>query len=271
MFRRHLTLQPFQRNSRWRKVAIGSWGEPFDPSIHGTLKVDATRLLQVIEQYRQRGIRLTPTVIAAKAAAKAIEAYPAINGVLRWGRIYQRNEINIFLQVASDDTGEDLSGTVIAHCADKSLAEITAELQAKVTAIRNGDDQQIERGKKTMAVTPGLLMRPALRAISFILYSLNLWSPWLGVPRDPFGGAAVSSVGSLGIAMETVFPPLIHYCRVPMMLAVGKIEKQPWVENDQVVVRPVLTISATLDHRYVDGIGGGKLLNAFRSYLLDPH
>jgi pyruvate/2-oxoglutarate dehydrogenase complex dihydrolipoamide acyltransferase (E2) component len=37
-----------------------------------------------------------------------------------------------------------------------------------------------------------------------------------------------------------------------------------------VVVRPVLPIMATIDHRYVDGAHIARLLSAFRSYLEDP-
>ena len=107
-----------------------------------------------------------------------------------------------------------------------------------------------------------------LNFMSFLNYSLNLWSPKLGTPRDSLGSAMVTSVGAMGV--EYGFAPLVPYARCPMVMAVGKITEKAVVENGVIVVKSMLPISVTLDHRHVDGFGASKMLNGFLNFLKQP-
>jgi pyruvate dehydrogenase E2 component (dihydrolipoamide acetyltransferase) len=42
------------------------------------------------------------------------------------------------------------------------------------------------------------------------------------------------------------------------------------VEAGQIVIRPMLPICATIDHRYADGWHISKLLGPFKQYLASP-
>ena len=53
------------------------------------------------------------------------------------------------------------------------------------------------------------------------------------MPKDPFGGATITNIGSLGL--DTGFVPLVPYTRVPIFVAPGKIDDVPVVENGKVV------------------------------------
>jgi pyruvate/2-oxoglutarate dehydrogenase complex dihydrolipoamide acyltransferase (E2) component len=44
----------------------------------------------------------------------------------------------------------------------------------------------------------------------------------------------------------------------------------PAVAGDEVVVRPILTMTATFDHRYVDGFHAARFAAAVRSYCESP-
>jgi pyruvate dehydrogenase E2 component (dihydrolipoamide acetyltransferase) len=44
----------------------------------------------------------------------------------------------------------------------------------------------------------------------------------------------------------------------------------PVAIEDQVVVRPMLTLTATFDHRYVDGFHAAQFAEAVRSYCDAP-
>jgi pyruvate dehydrogenase E2 component (dihydrolipoamide acetyltransferase) len=57
---------------------------------------------------------------------------------------------------------------------------------------------------------------------------------------------------------------------VPLLLLVGEITERPVVEAGAVVARPILPITATIDHRYADGWHVSRALIAFREYLADP-
>jgi pyruvate dehydrogenase E2 component (dihydrolipoamide acetyltransferase) len=54
------------------------------------------------------------------------------------------------------------------------------------------------------------------------------------------------------------------------ILAVGKITPTPVVENGQIVVRQLMKITLSCDHRTVDGAVGSKFLQTLKSHLENP-
>ncbi len=54
------------------------------------------------------------------------------------------------------------------------------------------------------------------------------------------------------------------------ILAVGKIEPVPVVENGQVVIRNILKITLSCDHRVVDGAVGSRFLQTLKAFLENP-
>jgi len=51
---------------------------------------------------------------------------------------------------------------------------------------------------------------------------------------------------------------------------VGAVEEKPAVRDGQLVPVPSVRISATFDHRVIDGFQGGKLAKTFKEIMLDP-
>jgi pyruvate dehydrogenase E2 component (dihydrolipoamide acetyltransferase) len=89
-----------------------------------------------------------------------------------------------------------------------------------------------------------------------------------GLPREFFGSAIVTSVGMFGV--QRAYGPLSPYYRIPFLALVGEVTKKPVVVDDEIVIRPILTISATMDHRYLDGAHAAKLARSVRAYLAEP-
>ena len=54
------------------------------------------------------------------------------------------------------------------------------------------------------------------------------------------------------------------------ILAVGKITPTPVVENGQVVVRQILKLTLSCDHRVVDGAVGAAFLQTLKAFLENP-
>ena len=54
------------------------------------------------------------------------------------------------------------------------------------------------------------------------------------------------------------------------ILAVGKIAQTPVVENGQIVVRNLLKLTLSCDHRVVDGAVGAKFMQTLKAYLENP-
>ncbi len=55
------------------------------------------------------------------------------------------------------------------------------------------------------------------------------------------------------------------------ILAVGKIADTPVVENGEVVVRPIMTLSLTYDHRIIDGAPAAQFLQYVKTLLQNPY
>jgi len=54
------------------------------------------------------------------------------------------------------------------------------------------------------------------------------------------------------------------------ILAVGKMEKKPVVVNDEIVIRPLMQLSLTYDHRILDGAPAAQFLRRVKQLLENP-
>ena len=57
---------------------------------------------------------------------------------------------------------------------------------------------------------------------------------------------------------------------MPLLVLVGAVRKMPVVAGDEIVARPMLTLTATFDHRYVDGFHAAQFAQAVRGYCRAP-
>ena len=170
MFSKNVKLGPATRLSAWRKIAIGTWKTTGDPSVYGVLELDVTPALKYLERVKiETGQKLTLTHFVGKATAQMIEKHPDINSILRFGRIYPRKSIDIFFQVASDQTGKDLTGMTIRDANKKSLAEIGLEMTREVENIRKKGDPAFKKSKGIIGKIPGLFLYPVIKLLGFIM------------------------------------------------------------------------------------------------------
>jgi pyruvate/2-oxoglutarate dehydrogenase complex dihydrolipoamide acyltransferase (E2) component len=251
----------------WRRVAAAMWPPPNDPQIYGELELDATPVLNFIQEARDDGYHVTPTTVVGKAMAHALRKVPELNTRIVGLRAIPRKSIDIFF-ITAVGAGQDLSGVKVRHVDGRSAADVAQELAARSSKVRAGDDPEFAMTKTLMERLPRPALAGALKLTTLLTERLQLDIPSLALHASPFGSAMVSSVGMLGLPHG--FSPLSWMYDVPLMVLVGAIDERPWVVDHQVVVRPVLPIMATIDHRYVDGAHISRLLGAFRSYLDDP-
>jgi pyruvate dehydrogenase E2 component (dihydrolipoamide acetyltransferase) len=259
--------------SSFRKIAIGTWRTAYDPSVYGTLELRMEKALQYIEEFRQKtGKKLTVTHLLVKAAAVVFKEVPDANAVLRWNRIYLRKNIGVFFQVAMTDEGPDkvdLSGVTLYDVERKSLAEICDEAQEKIDKVRARKDPALEKTRGTFKKMPYFMLNSMLKLTSFLTYTLNLDLRGLGLPKDPFGSIMITNIGSLGL--DVAYVPLVPYSRVPILLATGAVKDVPVVEDGKVVPGKVMKVSATFDHRFIDGFHASVMSKIMRRYIENPY
>ena len=260
------------RESTWRRVAAGMWGPQSDPTIYGSMDLDARALLARIAALREQGVHVTVTHVVAKAAAEVLHRLPDLNVVLRRHRAWQREGVDVFLQVVVHDEQRpglattELSGVKIDDADRLDLVAFAARVDAEVARTRKSKDQALDLTRKRLAGFPRFALRPLMQAARYLTTELNLDLSKLGVSRDPFGSIAVTSVGMLGI--ETAFAPLLPMGGPPMMITVSAIKDRAVVdEHGQVVARPVLRLGGTFDHRVIDGYQISVLAKELRALL----
>ena len=87
-------------------------------------------------------------------------------------------------------------------------------------------------------------------------------------PGELQGGTfTITNLGNFGI---DAFTPIINPPE-SAILGVGRILKKPVVHNDEIVIRSMLTLSLTFDHRVVDGAPAAQFLQTVSNYIQDPY
>jgi pyruvate/2-oxoglutarate dehydrogenase complex dihydrolipoamide acyltransferase (E2) component len=229
--------------------------------------------LRYLAAYRAHtGKRLTVTHLVGKALANGLAQMPDANAILRFNRIYLRQNVSIFFQVVMTDeqTGQiDLSGVTIRDADKKSLGDWVDEFEKSASKVRAGKDAEKESTRKTFQGLPGFLVGPILDLVSFLLYTLNINPKYLGLPYDAFGSAMVTNIGSLGL--EEGYVPLVPYSRVPLLIAVGAVKKEPVVgQDDRIEVAQIMRLFATFDHRILDGAHAAKMSKILKAHFASP-
>jgi 2-oxoisovalerate dehydrogenase E2 component (dihydrolipoyl transacylase) len=76
----------------------------------------------------------------------------------------------------------------------------------------------------------------------------------------------ITNVGVFGVDGGT---PLLNPGEAAI-IGMGRIQERPWVVNGNLVVRPVMTVMMTFDHRIIDGATGSKALTWIAAALQRP-
>jgi len=86
--------------------------------------------------------------------------------------------------------------------------------------------------------------------------------------RDELSGSTItiSSLGPLGGLVTT---PVINHPEVAI-IGVNKIVERPVVRNGAIVIRQLMNLSSSFDHRVVDGMDAAEFIQAIRGYMETP-
>ncbi len=265
----NVPVRPHQRSSMWRKMSFANWRDAKDPTVYGRMEVDMGPAMAFAAAESERtGEKVTPTHMIVRGVALGLRDVPASNVCLRLDRSYERKSVDIFCQIAIPGEKPDLSGATLRQVDTKTPSEIARELRDRATKVREGKDKELGDTRKLMNIFPVFMMRFLLWFVGIVSYTLNLDLRWAGLPKDPFGGAMVTSVGSLGI--DEAYPPLVPMSRTSILFAIGALKDRPVVVDGEIVIRPVCIVTATFDHRVMDGFIAGKLAKRVSRYIADP-
>ncbi|MFK8022186.1 MAG: 2-oxo acid dehydrogenase subunit E2 [Pseudomonadales bacterium] len=87
--------------------------------------------------------------------------------------------------------------------------------------------------------------------------------------KEMVGGSI--TISNLGFTRIQYFTPIINTPQLAI-IGIGRIEKRPVVDdNDEIVVKSMMGLSLTADHRFVDGEPAGRFLTSLCETLERSH
>jgi pyruvate dehydrogenase E2 component (dihydrolipoamide acetyltransferase) len=270
----NVPLTRLTEQSSFRRIAAAVWDDPRDPHMYGSMEIRCEALEAWVAAMRARsGEKITITHAVTRALAMVLDRHRDINGVIRFSTIWLRRDVDIFVQVAVEDEGgkaakADLSGVKISRTDTLGVVGIARALREKAAKIRARQDADFERTKGTLDRVPGFLLRPLLKFVDWLGWTMNISPAFLGSPADPFGSAMVTNVGVFGLTRA--YAPFFPLGRASMIITLGAVEVKPVVEGDKLAVGRVLHLNGSFDHRLVDGLHAGLVAKEIRELLEHP-
>lgn len=251
-----------------RKLAIATWAPPNEGNIFGKLVIDASRIEPTLARLRETsGEKITVTHLVGKAVAMGLAACPGLNGRIRLGRFIPHDTVDVTFLVSLEG-GQDLAKAKVPQTDRKSLPELARALTQKALALRGGKDPDFEKTKGVLKLLPTWILRPLVWFTGFLGGAMGWNVAPLGVEAFPFGSCIITNVGMFGI--DEGFAPHTPFARVPLLVLVGAVKDAVVAEEGKMVVRPQLILTATIDHRFVDGFQIARLATLVKDLLEHP-
>lgn len=254
----------------FRKLAVGSWKKPKDPTVYAAWDMDVSQALPYIEKInKESDIQVTLLHFFARTLANGFEKFPDLNCTLIRRKLRQRNKINLFFQVlAKQEKLYDLTGFSIHDANLLSLKQLAMMHREGVSQIRSGESAEYEKNKNLLSRLPALLSYPLISVADFLLHTLNLDLSRFGISKDPFGSAMISAIGPFGY--DESYAPLFPFSRCGLSMTMGKVSQQAVVVDNEILIKPMCRINVTADHRYIDGAQVAGAIRLMRKMFSHP-
>jgi len=254
-------------NSNWRKVASTIYKKPTDSKIFGIVELDVTELEKYVAQKRKEGIKTTLTYLMTIIIGRAIrQEVPELNTFVKRGKIIQRKQVDATVSVLLP--GGQMGSVKVENADQLTTAEISENIGNNIANSRKGKENDEMQSKSLLAKLPWPFRNWLFKIYQTITINWGISMPVIGLDSNSFGSYVISNIGTVGL--DTGFGSLLPSSNISFVFVLGTINKKPIVVNDEVVVRRVMLLSSTLDHRVVDGSHGGRLFRYIKQVAKNP-
>ena len=139
-----------------RKVSIATWSTPLDPQTYTALKLDVTKIDPYIEKKsKELNEKITLTTFAIKLMAIILKKHPEVYGFIKFGRYVPKDGVDVCCLVEVGD-GHELANTTIKNCEMKNFVEISNELRANVSLLKERKNKDQVKKMNIMQLLPTL-------------------------------------------------------------------------------------------------------------------
>jgi len=251
-----------------RKLQIATWDEPKEGCIHAKITLDATAVLDYIEKKREKtSEHITITHVIGKAMGLILKEATGLNGRIVMDRFVPFKTVDVsFLTVL--DGGKNLAKVKVSEADTKSVEQISKELAKGSDKLRKGNDENFKKSMGPLYILPTWLIRIIVTIAGYASGALGLEIGFLGLEPFPFGCCLITSVGMLGV--DEAYAPFTPFTRVPILVLIGAVKDGVFAIDGEVKIRKKITLTSTIDHRFLDGAQGGILARVMREVFANP-
>lgn len=254
-------------NTSWRNIASTIYKKPNDSKIFGSVEIDITDLEEYIQEKRDNGLKITLTHIFMLATARALsDKVPEFNTYVSRGKIISHPSIDAAVSVLLPN-GE--MGSVKVPNADHlNLKQAVDFLNAEIQNHKKGEEGNTGKLRDKFGSIPWPFRNWLFKIVKTLIVDLGLSFPSIGLSANGFGSFILSNIGSLGL--DVGYPALMPSANVAFVLIMGGVHTKPWVVNNQIIPRKIMSLSIAIDHRVADASHGGKLFKYLKSVINNP-
>ncbi len=255
-------------NTPWRVTAAAIYTAPSDSRVYGSLDIDVTDAKRFMDAKRRSGVKITMLHLTTAVVARAIAFdVPELNCFIRRGSVVGRKRLNVMLPVMLDSQA-GVSSVLVNDAHARSVSDLASDIRQLVRKSRDGSESKASQNKYVLNRIPWPLRRVVFKFLKWLTVDLGVELRQLGLSSDSFGSFIVSDIGSFGLTsgMAALFPA----AKIPAVIIMGKMEEKPVVRDGDIVIRTILPLTGTFDHRIVDGMQIGKLGRAIHRNFAKP-
>ena len=257
-----------QFNTPWRVTAAAIYTAPSDSRVYGSLDIDVTDAKRFMDEKRKSGTKITMVHLTTAVLARAVAFdVPELNCFIRRGRVVGRARLNVMIPVMLD-AQSGVTSVIVNNAHARPVSDLAAEIRELARDSRGGKESAASKNKYLLNKIPWPLRRAVFKLLKWLTVDLGLELRRLGLSSDSFGSFIVSDIGSFGLTsgMAALFPA----AKIPAVIIMVKMEDKPVVRDGQIVIRTILPLTGTFDHRIVDGMQIGKLGRAIHRNFARP-
>ena len=255
-------------NTPWRVTAAAIYTAPSDSRVYGSLDIDVTEAKRFLDAKRKSGVKITMVHLTTAVLARAVAFdVPELNCFIRRGSVVGRKRLNVMVPVMLDSQS-GVSSVLVNDAHARPVSDLADDIRQQAQMSRRGEESKASRNKYVLNKIPWPFRRAVFKLVKWLTVDLGVEMRSLGLSSDSFGSFIVSDIGSFGLTsgMAALFPA----AKIPAVIIMGKMEEKPVVRDGEVVIRTILPLTGTFDHRIVDGMQIGKLGRAIHRNFKKP-
>jgi pyruvate dehydrogenase E2 component (dihydrolipoamide acetyltransferase) len=221
------------------------------PGGFGTVDVDMSRARALLQKLRKSGIPATHNLLIVQAAARALARRPDLHRMVVGSRRWLPERVDIGLSVAGSTAYAPVM--IIENAANKSVSELAEEMRRRLPEVRLKEKQDLAFMRRLGWLVPWGWLRRAILRFLFGRISFR---------RKLAGTFQVSCLDRVDLCVPFLF-------NTAACLGVGRVREGVIAVNGQPVVRPIVTLAVSIDHKAWDGVCGAAFLGEIRTLLED--